>query len=370
LKAVLMLEDGMLFRGTNIGCSGETIGEVVFNTSMIGYQEILTDPSYCEQIVTMTYTQIGNYGVNSEDIESNRIQAKGLIVKEYFDYYSNWRAEGSLQDYLKKYNIVGLEGIDTRQLTRYIRLEGSMKGIISTETDNKAKLKEKLDSYPSIVNRDLVKHVTCDKPYIYNTQRNDCRYVVLVLDFGIKMGILKCLDWEGFKLIIVPASTGPEEILNYNPDGIFLSNGPGDPSAVDYAVQTIKKLIGKKPIFGICLGHQLLAIALGARTYKLKFGHHGGNHPIKNLETGKVEITSQNHGFAVDRESLKDISGTGYKITHINLNDNTIEGLKYEGIDAFTVQHHPEGKPGPHDSRYIFSRFAELIKNKINNKEF
>lgn len=361
-----MLEDGKSFRGTNIGCSGETIGEVVFNTSMIGYQEILTDPSYCEQIVTMTYPQIGNYGVNSVDVESGRIQAKGLIVKEFFDYYSNWRAEGSLGDYLKNYNVIGLAGIDTRQLTRHIRLEGAMKGIISTETEDENKLKEKLESYPSIVKRDLVKYVTCDEPYVYNPKKNDRRYIVVAIDYGVKMGILKCLDWEGFKIIVVPASTKSEEILKYNPDGIFLSNGPGDPAAVDYAIATIKELIGKKPIFGICLGHQLLAIALGAKTYKLKFGHHGGNHPVKNLETGKIEITSQNHGFAVDEESLRGITSTGYKITHLNLNDNTIEGLKYMDINAFTVQNHPEGKPGPHDSRYIFSIFTELIKN-FNN---
>jgi len=361
-----MLEDRKLFRGISIGCSGETIGEVVFNTSMIGYQEILTDPSYCEQIVTMTYPQIGNYGVNSVDVESDKIQVKGLIVKECFDYYSNWRAEGSLEDYLKNYSIVGLAGIDTRQLTRHIRLEGAMKGIISTETDNENELKKKINSYPSIVKRDLVKHVTCSKPYVYNPEKNDYKYIVVALDFGIKMGILKCLDWEGFRIIVVPAFTKPEEILKYNPDGIFLSNGPGDPTAVSYGVTTIKELIGKKPVFGICLGHQLLALALGAKTYKLKFGHHGGNHPVKNLETGKVEIVSQNHGFAIDKESLKDSKGTSCKITHLNLNDNTIEGLEYKDINAYAVQYHPEGKPGPHDSRYIFSKFTELIKN-FNN---
>jgi len=363
LKAILMLEDGKIFEGENIGCSGETIGEVVFNTSMIGYQEILTDPSYCEQIVNMTYTQIGNYGVNSEDVESDKIQAKGLIVKECFGYYCNWRAEGSLPDYLKKYKIVGLEGIDTRQLTRHIRLKGSMKGIISTETDDKGELMEKLGSYPSIINRDLVKYVTCGKPYVYNPENIGCRHTIVAVDFGVKLGILKCLDWEGFKIIVVPASAKTEEILKYEPEGIFLSNGPGDPSAVGYAVKTIKELIGKKPIFGICLGHQLLAIALGAKTYKLKFGHHGGNHPVKNLETGKVEITSQNHGFAVSEESLKNIKGTDCRVTHINLNDNTIEGLEFAGINAYTVQHHPEGKPGPHDSRYVFSKFTELIEN-------
>jgi len=363
LKANLFLEDGMIFKGVNIGLDGETIGEVVFNTSMIGYQEILTDPSYYGQIVVLTYPEIGNYGVNSEDIESDKIQASGLIVKEYFNYYCNWRAEGNLQDYLKKNNIVGLEGIDTRQLTRHVRLKGSMKGIISTETDDKAELKKRLDSYPSIIKRDLVKYVTCDAPYVYNPDRSDYKNVVVVVDFGVKRGILKCLDWEGFKLIVVPASTGPEEILEYNPDGILLSNGPGDPSAIDYATKNIKKLIGRRPIFGICMGHQLLATALGAKTYKLKFGHHGGNHPVKNLETGKVEITSQNHGFAVSKESLEGIKGTGYEITHVNLNDNTIEGLQYKDIDAYTIQFHPEGKPGPHDSRYIFNKFTQLIKN-------
>ena len=355
-----MLEDGKIFEGTNIGCSGETIGEVVFNTSMMGYQEILTDPSYCEQIVTMTYPQIGNYGVNSADVESGKIQVKGIIVKEFFDYYSNWRAEGSLGDYLKKYNIVGLEGIDTRELTRHIRLEGAMKGIISTETGDKKELKKKLKEYPSIIKRDLVKFVTCERPYVYNPKKRDFKYNVVALDFGMKLGILKCLDWEGFRITVVPASTSSREILKYDPDGIFLSNGPGDPSAVGYAITTIRELIGKKPIFGICLGHQFLALALGAKTFKLKFGHHGGNHPVKNLETGKVEITSQNHGFAVDEESLKHIAGC--RVTHINLNDNTIEGLRYTGVNAFTIQTHPEGKPGPHDSRYLFSKFTELIK--------
>jgi carbamoyl-phosphate synthase small subunit len=369
LEANLILEDGMRFKGRNIGCSGETYGEVVFNTSMIGYQEVLTDPSYYGQIVVMTYPEIGNYGVNSVDVESDKIQVKGLIVKECFDYYSNWRAEGSLQDYLKKNGIVGIEGIDTRQLTRHIRLEGSMKGIISTETYNENEFKKKLDGYPSIVNRDLAKFVTCNKPYIYNPGIKDYRYLVVVLDFGIKMGILKCMDWEGFRLVVVPADTGAEEILKYKPDGILLSNGPGDPSALGYAIETIKKLIGRKPIFGICMGHQLMAIALGAGTYKLKFGHHGSNHPVKNLITGKVEITSQNHSFAVSEESLKNIKHTDYEITHINLNDNTIEGLEYKRINVYTVQFHPEGKPGPHDSRYIFNKFVELIKNckKINS---
>jgi len=361
-----MLEDGKIFKGKNIGHGGEAIGEVVFNTSMMGYQEILTDPSYCEQIVTMTYPQIGNYGVNSEDVESGKIQIKGIIVKEYFDYYSNWRAEGSLGDYLKKYNIVGLSEIDTRQLTKHIRRKGAMKGIISTVTEDERELREKLDSYPDIKGRDLAKYVTCDKPYIYNTRKKDYKYTIVAIDFGIKRGILKCLDWSGYKVIVVPASTCVSEILKYKPDGILLSNGPGDPAAVKYAIKNISKLVGKKPIFGICLGHQLMALALGASTYKLKFGHHGGNHPVKDLRTGKVEITAQNHGFSVLKDSLKNIKKTNYKVTHINLNDNTIEALEYPDISVFTVQHHPEGKPGPHDSRHIFGKFEDLIKD-FNN---
>ena len=363
MKATLLLEDGKVFKGKNFGCSGEIIGEVVFNTSMTGYQEILTDPSYCEQIVTMTYTQIGNYGVNNQDVESSRVQVKGFIVREFFDNFSNWRAESSLQDYLKEHNILGLSEIDTRQLTRHIRAEGAMKGIISTKTDNIRELKEKLDNYPSMVGRDLVKYVTCSKPYYFNEDKKDYKYLVTVIDYGVKLNILRCLDDIGFKVVVLPAETKPDEILKYNPDGIFLSNGPGDPAAVSYGISTISKLIGKKPIFGICLGHQLLALALGASTYKLKFGHHGANHPVKNLATGEVEITTQNHGFSIDVESLNRIKNTAYKITHINLNDETIEGVEYPDISAFSVQHHPEASPGPHDSKYIFNKFIDIINN-------
>lgn len=361
MKAILMLEDGEVFEGKAFGYRGETTGEVVFNTSMTGYQEILTDPSYCEQIVTMTYPQIGNYGVNSEDVESDKVQVKGFVVREYFDYYSNWRAKESLEDYLKRHNVVCISEVDTRKLTKHIREKGAMKGIISTDVDNIDELKRKLDSYPSIIGRDLVKYVSCKKPYVYNPQKR-YKYVIVAIDYGIKLNILRCLNVKDFRIIVVPAFMEVEEILNYNPDGILLSNGPGDPSAVSYAIENITKLVGKKPLFGICLGHQLLSLALGAKTYKLKFGHHGGNHPVKNLETNDVEITTQNHGFAVDMESLNNIKNTSFNITHLNLNDNTIEGLEYKDIFSFSVQYHPEAGPGPHDSRYIFEKFTKIIE--------
>ena len=362
LKAVLLLEDGTLFRGKSFGKTGEVIGEVVFNTSMTGYQEILTDPSYYGQIVTMTYTQIGNYGVNEEDIESSKVQVRGFIVREYFDDYSNWRAKKSLDTYLKHNNIVGISEIDTMMLTRQIRLSGAMKGIISTETDNLRVLKNRLSEHPDMAGSDLVRYVSCKEKYIYNEKNNSNKYSVAALDYGIKLNILRCLDSAGFKVTVLPAGFSSDELLSLNPDGIFLSNGPGDPAAVTYAIKTIAAILGKKPVFGICLGHQLMALALGARTYKLKFGHHGGNHPVKNLATGRVEITTQNHGFSVDVESLAKIESTTYRVTHINLNDNTIEGIEYPEISAYSVQHHPEAGPGPYDSRYIFKNFADYIE--------
>ena len=369
MKALLVLEDGKKFIGKSFGSPGEMMGEVVFNTSMMGYQEILTDPSYCEQIVTMTYPQIGNYGVNKKDTESDKIQVSGLIVKEYLDFYSNYRATESLDSYLKKNGIVGIHDIDTRELTRHIRIKGAMKGIISTKSSDMDYLISSLEKYPGLVGRDLTRNVSCKKAYIYNRNIKNPRHYVIAVDYGIKTSILKCLSDVGLKVKVVPPDTSAEEILKENPDGIFLSNGPGDPEAVDYAVVEIKKFLNKKPVFGICLGHQLLAIALGAKTFKLKFGHHGGNHPVKNIRTGKIEITAQNHGFNVDMKSLEDISGADFEVTHINLNDNTVEGISYKDLNAFSVQYHPEAKPGPDDSKYLFDDFLNMINNfKLKNK--
>jgi carbamoyl-phosphate synthase small subunit len=373
LKAILLLEDGTLFRGISFGAEGETIGEVVFNTSMTGYQEILTDPSYYGQIVTMTYTQIGNYGINEEDVESSKVNVSGFVVREYFDDYSNFRAKASISSYLKKNSVTGISEIDTRMLTKRIRLSGAMKGIISTETDDIKNLGDKLKNHPDMAGSDLVKYVTCKSSYMYkgkgdaahnegNTAGYGSAHKIAVLDFGIKFNILRCLDSAGFKLHVMPAATCAKKILELNPDGVFLSNGPGDPAAVEYAIRTISEMIGRIPIFGICLGHQLMAIALGAKTYKLKFGHHGGNQPVKNLENGRVEITTQNHGFSVDADSLNSIKKSSFKITHKNLNDGTIEGLKYPEIFAYSVQHHPEAAPGPYDSRYIFNNFKQYIE--------
>ena len=359
--AILLLENGQVFKGKNFGAEGETTGEVVFNTCMMGYQEILTDPSYCEQIVNMTYTQIGNYGFNDDDVESGKTHVAGFIAREFFSYYSNWRAKGSLESYMKNNNIIGIEGIDTRKLTRDIRSEGAVKAVISTENSSIKYLKEKIDSHPDMIGRDLVKSVTCKKSYIYNENKKDSKYNIVAYDYGMKLNILRCLDNAGFKITVVCADTPASEVMKLDPDGIFLSNGPGDPAAVGYAIKIITELVGSLPVFGICLGHQLLAIALGAETYKLKFGHHGGNHPVKNLSTQRIEITSQNHGFSVMPESLKNIKITKPKVTHINLNDNTIEGIQYPEIYAYSVQHHPEVSPGPLDSRYIFESFHGYI---------
>lgn len=369
MKAVLLLGDGTIFEGSSFGAKGQKCGEVVFNTSMTGYQEILTDPSYNEQIITMTYPLIGNYGTNKDDWESGKIFAGGFIVRENCSYPSSWRSKSSLGEYLKKNNIVGLEGIDTRKLVRHIRSEGAMKGIISSSDLNINKLAKKLESYPGLVGRDIVKDVSVKKQYSWdkpvidilnvNKQKPEKKYKVVAFDFGIKHNILRLLCSLGCDVRVVPAAASADKVLGQKPDGVFLSNGPGDPAPVTYAVETVKKLLGKVPLFGICLGHQILSLALGGKTYKLKFGHHGANHPVKNLKTGKIEITSQNHGFCVDIDSLND---KDVELTHLNLNDNTLEGLRCKRYPAFSVQYHPEASPGPHDSAYLFAEFIKLMR--------
>ncbi|MDD4909221.1 MAG: glutamine-hydrolyzing carbamoyl-phosphate synthase small subunit [Candidatus Omnitrophica bacterium] len=368
-KAVLALEDGFFLEGQALGAAGEAGGEVVFNTSMSGYQEILTDPSYAGQIVTMTYPLIGNYGVNDEDVESCRIWAQGFVVKEASALYSNWRAKTGLDEYLKKHNIVGIQAVDTRCLTRHIRLQGAMRGVISTLEPDKKRLINKARAVPSLVGLDLVKDVTCGKDYDWDIPYGSKARAlkVVAMDYGIKRNILRILSGLGCSIKVVSARAKAEEILGLKPDGLFLSNGPADPAAVLYTVREIRKLFGKLPIFGICLGHQLLALALGARTYKLKFGHHGANHPVMNLETRKVEITAQNHGFCVDMDSMPDRS---VKPTHINLYDKTSEGLRHTKMPLFSVQYHPEASPGPHDSSYLFNEFIDLMKKYAKKKRY
>ena len=358
--AILLLEDGRLFRGWSFGAEGETGGEVCFNTGMTGYQEILTDPSYCGQIVTMTSPHIGNYGVNREDVESAHIQVAGFVVREETEIPSNHRSTQSLGDYLREAEIVGIQGIDTRALTRHIRDRGAMNGIISTEEADTNSLTEKLKEVPSMNGLDLVPRVTCDNSWKWDKNEFDIepKFKVACIDYGVKWNILRLLTSHGCDVNVFPATTTAESLLDWNPDGIFLSNGPGDPAAAEYAVEMVKTVLGKKPIFGICLGHQILSLALGAKTYKLKFGHRGINHPVKNLETGTVEITSQNHGFAVDIDSLPN----NVIPTHLNLNDNTSEGIQCKDIPAFSVQYHPESSPGPHDSRYLFQQFMEMME--------
>jgi carbamoyl-phosphate synthase small subunit len=369
MKAILALADGKVFEGKAFGATGEVAGEVVFNTSMTGYQEILTDPSYCGEIVTMTYPQIGNYGINKEDVESCRPFLSGFIVKEACPFPSNFRSEMTLDDYLKEKNVVGIEGIDTRALVRHIRTKGAQVGIISSVDTDPESLIAKARQAPGLVGRDLVKKVTCDSAYNYSEgvwklgegypdrSGEQFQYKVIAYDFGIKRNILRNLVSAGCDVTVVPAATSAEEVLAMNPDGVFLSNGPGDPEPIKYAQESIEKLLGKVPLFGICLGHQLLSIALGGQTYKLKFGHRGGNQPVLDYKRQQVEITSQNHGFAVDSESLSD----KVKVTHINLNDNTVEGIQHTELPAFSVQYHPEASPGPHDAQYLFARFIEMM---------
>lgn len=377
MKALLALEDGRVFPCKSFTGPGESKGEVVFNTSMTGYQEILTDPSYYGQMVTMTYPLIGNYGVCPEDIESDRIQVAAFIVKEYQDFPSNFRSTGTLADYLIKGHILGIEDLDTRALVRHIRKFGAMRAAISTSDLDPASLVEKARQIPSMEGSDLVGKVTTKKPYFWKYNQPDYidiktlkdpliwhfkgkKHSVVALDFGLKYNIIRCLEKAGCEVLVVPATTDAETIKHLNPDGIFLSNGPGDPEPLTYAVDTIKQLLGFVPIFGICLGMQLLGLAMGGKTMKIKFGHRGGNQPVKNLATNKVEITSQNHGFAVDLDSIGKDHST---MTHINLNEDSLEGLENKKIKAFAVQYHPEASPGPHDAAYLFNQFVKVIED-------
>ncbi len=353
-KAYLILEDGTLFQGAAFGHDSDALGEAVFNTSMSGYQEILTDPSYVGQIIAMTYPMIGNYGVNDEDVESHRVQAAGLVVKEYSKNYSNYRATRSLDSYLKDEGVPGIEGIDTRRLTLHLRDRGAMRAGIFSSPEGAV---DRLLAHPSMLGLDLASGVSCSEPYVYGQGTGP---KIAVYDYGVKLNILRLLEKEGFAITVYPGTTPLASALKDGARGVFLSNGPGDPDAVIYARKLVKDILKEEiPSFGICLGHQLIGLGLGAQTFKLKFGHRGGNQPVKNLMTGKVEITSQNHGFAVDNDSLK--GNSDVEITHINLNDNTVEGLRHRRLPLFSVQYHPEAGPGPHDASYLFHEFYSLV---------
>ena len=370
--AKLALEDGAVYAGTSIGADGEVDGEVCFNTSMTGYQEILTDPSYRGQIVTMTYPQIGNYGVNDADLESSRPHLAGFVVREHSRTESNFRSAGSLAEYLTHWGVMAIESIDTRALVRRIRSRGAMRGVISTTDLDDARLVAKAKASPGLVGRDLVREVMPEKPRGWSEPISEWTHLgerpesstpartphVVALDFGMKWNIPRHLFDQGCRVTVLPGTVTAEEVLAHNPDGIFLSNGPGDPEPLEYAIRTIQGLLGKKPVFGICLGHQLLGLACGAKTFKMKFGHRGANQPVQRLDDGMVEITSQNHGFAVDEATLPD----SLRVTHRSLNDGTIEGLEHRELPAFSVQYHPEASAGPHDSHYLFGRFLDAMR--------
>lgn len=370
-QALLVLEDGSVYRGYAFAGKGEVLGEVVFNTGMTGYQEILTDPSYKGQIVTMTYPLIGNTGINPEDMESSGIHLEGFVVREHEDPPSNWRSRQSLREFLEAQGTLAVEGIDTRALTRRIRLTGAMRGVLSTETTEIETLLDRVRAYPGLVGRDLVKGVTCSEPYLWKEgaprkmdggapgpDPGDRGRRVVVLDCGVKYNILRHLEKRGCEVLVLPATASGEEILAFRPDGVLLSNGPGDPSALPYIVDAVRFILGKVPLFGICLGHQILGQAAGGSTAKLKFGHHGINQPVRNCKSGRVEITSQNHGFVVLPESLNG----QWETVHENLNDHTSEGIFYPGQRAFSVQYHPEAAPGPHDADYLFDDFLRLME--------
>jgi carbamoyl-phosphate synthase small subunit len=371
-EAILALADGRIFRGRAFGAIGETVGEVVFNTAMTGYQEVLTDPSYKGQIVCMTYPEIGNVGINADDAESAGVHVEGFVVKDYRPRPSNWRSEMALGEYLEHVGVPGIEGIDTRALVRHIRAHGVQEAVISSVTLDPDALVARAKASPGLVGRDLVKEVTCAEPYDWDLggwelgtgyrrpSKEELRDAPLIvaLDYGIKRNILHRLVASGFRVRVMPAAASAADILAPNPDGVFLSNGPADPAALPYAAEAVRGVLGRKPIFGICLGHQILGLALGGRTYKLGFGHHGANHPVMDLRTRKVEITSQNHGFAVDADSLVGRA----ELSHLNLNDKTVEGLCGVGVPFFSVQYHPEASPGPHDAGYLFARFRRLVE--------
>ncbi len=369
MKALIALEDGTIFEGVSFTGPGETTGEIVFNTGMSGYQEVLTDPSYTGQIVTMTYPLIGNYGVNEADMESSRVHVEAFVVKEYCPFPSNFRATGNLADFLKKYGVLGIEGVDTRALTRHLRVVGALKGVVSTLDLDPASLVAKAKASPGLVGRDLVREVSCKEPYGWTaegpkpgsnfTTAAPGKHKVVAIDYGLKYNQLRLMMERGCSLQVVPCTTTADTILAMNPDGIFLSNGPGDPAAIPGVIETIRELLGKKPIFGICLGQQLLGLAYGGTTYKLKFGHRGINQPVKDLTTGRIEITSQNHGFCVDMASLK---ADEVELTHINLSDDSVEGIRHKKYPAFSVQYHPENAPGPHDALYLFDRFIAMMR--------